>query len=158
MCRAKKHFISIHEQCVTIFAGRATASTETMKRPIGVSPFGCAFTRLVLCLLISHSHPSFALDIYVNQRNGTAEDCCRQGETCLTLNLALDCLRQNNHTTVWIEPDTYYLNATDGGDEEEFNWMQDIAIVALSEELEMDTSEKKIYLFVWSVTMLVEPV
>ena len=109
-------------------------------------PGGCANYALlfVQCLLVIHAHPSFALDIYVNQRNGTAEDCCSQGETCLTLNQALDCLRENNHSTVWMEPDTYYL----GSDDENihanytFNLMQDVAIVALSTASEIDSTHE----------------
>ena len=97
---------------------------------------GCSIVVFVYFTLISRAHLSLALDIYVNQVNGTTENCCLQGETCLTLNLALNCLRQNNRSTVWIEPGAYHLNATGGGDDNyEFNWMQDIAIIALNEVL-----------------------
>ena len=104
--------------------------------PLVIPYFGLLSVLLIHCVLISHPHLSLALDIYVNQENGTTEDCCLQGEACLTLNLALNCLRQNNHSTTWIKPGTYHLNATGGGDGNyEFSWMQDIAIVAVNELL-----------------------
>ena len=83
------------------------------------------------------AHHCFGMDIYVNPREN--ETCCEQNGTCQSLNLALECLQQHNQTTVWIEPGTYYLNAAGGagGDQNqtsfEFQWMQDIAIVALSD-------------------------
>ena len=89
--------------------------------------------------------PCFALDIYVDQKNGSLENCCHQHESCKTFGLAFQCLQQNNHTTVWIKPDTYYLEASDESisgvsTKYEFNWMQDIAIVALREKLTLENS------------------
>jgi predicted outer membrane repeat protein len=74
------------------------------------------------------------MNIYVNPReNGT---CCEENGICQSLNLALECLQQHNQTTVWIEPGLYYLTATvDAANSTayEFHWMQDIAMVALSD-------------------------
>ena len=90
---------------------------------------------LLLILIISNAHLyCYALDIYVDQVNGTQEDCCRQDGSCQTLNLALDCLKQNNHSTVWVRPDTYHLNASWGDAHFEFDGMQGIAIIALSNQ------------------------
>ena len=97
---------------------------------------------LVLCLLHGYVYRCSALNIYVIQSNDTSDDCCQEGGSCRTLNEALQCLKQHNQSTVWIEPGTYHLNATDiaGGETHyEFNWMRDIAIVAVADPLDQGT-------------------
>lgn len=96
---------------------------------------------LVGCVLSIFAHPSSGLDIYVSQENGTLHESCwnnGRDEPCQTLGLALAGLERNSHTTVWIEPGTYHLNAEKNSTSDahyKFYGMQDLAIVALSEEM-----------------------
>ena len=96
---------------------------------------------LVGCVLSIFAHPSSGLDIYVSQENGTLHESCwnnGRDEPCQTLGLALAGLERNSHTTVWIEPGTYHLNAEKNSTSDahyKFYGMQDLAIIALSEEM-----------------------
>lgn len=86
---------------------------------------------LCLSLVLTAHHCCYGMNIYVNQReNGT---CCEENGICQSLNLALECLQHHNQTTVWIEPDVYYLIAGNNTHNMsyEFQRMQDIAMVAL---------------------------
>ena len=88
---------------------------------------------LLFLVLTAHPDCCYGMNIYVNPReNGT---CCEENGICQSLNLALECLQQHNQTTVWIEPGIYYLDAGASSDDTsyEFHWMQDIAMVALSD-------------------------
>ena len=110
-----------------------------MARSFSLSDSRYARHTLHLCLMLLTSwyahHCCYGMNIYVNPReNGT---CCEENGICESLNLALECLQQHNQTTVWIEPGVYYLNAGSCSDNTsyKFHWMQDIAMVALSEEV-----------------------
>ena len=93
---------------------------------------GSSVLLLAVIIACSDVRRTSALDIYVDPDNGTTDGCCQQDGRCRTLNLALECLRASNGTTVWIRPGAYHFNAS--GDHVsahyQFVWMKDIAIVA----------------------------
>ena len=97
------------------------------------------FALPVLCctVLFAALPITTARDIYVSSENGTLNSSCwntGKAQPCLTLSLALDGMKQNNQTTVWIESGNYTLNSssTDGNTSEwKYVWMYDLAIIGL---------------------------